>query len=196
MSRLTIYVIKEISSSFLFSIILLTGILWLGQSLRHLDLLTSDNVDISAYFSYVFLLLPKIFQLTTPIAFFVSILFVLNRLRSDSELIVLWAAGKATQRGKHPQNRPRPDRGRGYYRAKGRGGADDAGGAAWRGGGGSSIARPRLEGGNSTKRFDPRDPRKGGDYDTEALASAFLTEAAVRGSSAWAGGGGTAVRSA
>ena len=95
MSRLTIYVIKEISSSFLFSTILLTGILWLGQSLRHLDLLTTDNVEISAYFSYVFLLLPKIFQLTTPIALFISILFVLNRLRSDSELIVLWASGKS-----------------------------------------------------------------------------------------------------
>ena len=97
MSRLTIYVIKEISSSFLFSIILLTGILWLGQSLRHLDLLTADNVAISAYFSYVFLLLPKILQLTTPISLFVSILFVLNRLRSDSELIVLWAAGKSNR---------------------------------------------------------------------------------------------------
>ena len=52
---------------------------------------------------------------------------------------------------------------------------------------------------------------KSGDHDTEALASSFITEAAVRGSSAWAGGGagafggggggasgggGTAVRSA
>ena len=96
MSRLTIYVIKEISSSFLFSTILLTGILWLGQGLRHLDLLTTDNVEISAYLSYVFLLLPKIFQLTTPIALFISILFILNRLRSDSELIVLWASGKSS----------------------------------------------------------------------------------------------------
>jgi len=97
MSRLTIYVIKEISSSFLFSVTLLTGILWLGQSLRHLDLLTTNNVDISAYFSYVVLLLPKILQLTTPISFFVSVMFILNRLRSDSELIVLWAAGKSNR---------------------------------------------------------------------------------------------------
>ena len=97
MSRLTIYVIKEISSSFLFSAILLTGILWLGQSLRHLDLLTADNVTISAYFSYVFLLLPKIFQLTTPISLFISILFTLNRLKSDSELVILWAAGKSNR---------------------------------------------------------------------------------------------------
>ena len=97
MSRLTIYVIKEISSSFLFSSILLSGILWLGQSLRHLDLLTADNVAVSAYFSYVFLLLPKILQLTTPISLFISILFTLNRLKSDSELVILWAAGKSNR---------------------------------------------------------------------------------------------------
>jgi len=97
MSRLTIYVIKEISSSFLFSTTLLTGVLWLGQSLRHLDLLTADNVAISAYFSYVLLLLPKILQLTTPISLFISILFTLNRLKSDSELVVLWAAGKSNR---------------------------------------------------------------------------------------------------
>ncbi len=95
MSRLTIYVIKEISSSFLFALILLTGIVWLGQGLRHLDLLTTDNVDISSYFSYVILLLPKILQLTIPISLFISILFNLNRLKSDSELVVFWAAGKS-----------------------------------------------------------------------------------------------------
>ncbi len=97
MSRLTIYVIKEISSSFLFTTFLLTGVLWLGKSLRHLDLLTQDNLEVSAYFSYIFLLLPNTFQLTTPIALFVSILFILNRLKSDSELIILWSAGKSNQ---------------------------------------------------------------------------------------------------
>ena len=97
MSRLTIYVIKEISSSFLFNLILLSGILWLGQGLRHLDLLTTDNVQVSSYFSYVLLLLPKILQLTTPFALFISILFTINRLRSDSELIVLWASGRSNR---------------------------------------------------------------------------------------------------
>ena len=97
MSRLTIYVIKEISSSFLFTMSLLTGVLWLGQSLRHLDLLTTDNVELTAYFSYVLLLLPKILQLTVAISLFVSILFSLNRLRSDSELIVFWSAGKSNR---------------------------------------------------------------------------------------------------
>ena len=95
MSRFTTYAIKEISSSFLLLLILLSGILWLGQGLRHIELLTSDNVSFTSYISYVLLLLPKIFQITIPICIFLSVLINLNRLRNDSELIILWASGKS-----------------------------------------------------------------------------------------------------
>tara|TARA_A100001011_G_scaffold203444_1_gene211783 strand:- start:4561 stop:5676 length:1116 start_codon:yes stop_codon:yes gene_type:complete len=95
MSRFTTYAIKEITSSFLFLSILLTGIIWLGQGLRHIDLLTTNNVSIQTYLSYVVLLLPKIILLTFPICIFLAILFNLNRLRNDSELIILGTSGKS-----------------------------------------------------------------------------------------------------
>tara|TARA_A100001011_G_scaffold349503_1_gene388157 strand:- start:7177 stop:8292 length:1116 start_codon:yes stop_codon:yes gene_type:complete len=95
MSRFTTYAIKEISSSFLFLSVLLSGILWLGQGLRHIDLLTTNNVSIETYTSYVVLLLPKIILLTFPVCVFLSILFNLNRLRNDSELIILGTSGKS-----------------------------------------------------------------------------------------------------
>ena len=95
MSRFTTYAIKEITSSFLFLSILLTGIIWLGQGLRHIDLLTTNNVSIETYITYVFLLLPKIILLTFPICIFLAILFNLNRLRNDSELIILGTSGKS-----------------------------------------------------------------------------------------------------
>tara|TARA_Y200000002_G_scaffold263069_1_gene218429 strand:+ start:274 stop:1389 length:1116 start_codon:yes stop_codon:yes gene_type:complete len=95
MSRFTTYAIKEISSSFLFLSILLSGILWLGQGLRHIDLLTTNNVSIETYSTYVILLLPKIILLTFPICVFLAILFNLNRLRNDSELIILATSGKS-----------------------------------------------------------------------------------------------------
>ena len=95
MSRFTTYAIKEISSSFLFLSILLTGMIWLGQGLRHIDLLTTNNVSIETYVSYVILLLPKIILLTFPICIFLAVLFNLNRLRNDSELIILGASGKS-----------------------------------------------------------------------------------------------------
>ena len=97
MSRFTTYAIKEISSSFLLLLILLSGILWLGQGLRHIELLTSDNVSFISYLSYVVLLLPKILLITIPICIFLSVLLNLNRIRNDSELIILWAAGKSNQ---------------------------------------------------------------------------------------------------
>ncbi len=95
MSRFTTYAIKEITSSFLFLSILLTGIIWLGQGLRHIDLLTTNNVSLETYISYVVLLLPKIILLTFPICVFLAILFNLNRLRNDSELIILGTSGKS-----------------------------------------------------------------------------------------------------
>ncbi len=95
MSRFTHYAIKEISSSFLLLIILLSSVLWLGQGLRHIELLTSDNVSFTSYLSYILLLLPKILLITIPICLFLSVLLNINRLRNDSELIILWAAGKS-----------------------------------------------------------------------------------------------------
>ena len=95
MSRFTTYAIKEISSSFLFLSILISGILWLGQGLRHIDLLTTNNVSIETYVTYVILLLPKIILLTFPICIFLSVLFSLNRLRNDSELIILATSGRS-----------------------------------------------------------------------------------------------------
>ena len=95
MSRFTTYAIKEISSSFLFLLFLLTGILWMAQSLRHLDLLTTDNVSLISYISYIALLLPKILLLTVPVCVFLSVLANLNRLKNDSELIILWSSGKS-----------------------------------------------------------------------------------------------------
>ncbi len=95
MSRFTTYAIKEISSSFLLLLILLSSILWLGQGLRHIELLTTDNVSFISYVSYIVLLLPKILLLTIPICIFLSVLFNINRLRNDSELIILLASGKS-----------------------------------------------------------------------------------------------------
>ena len=95
MSRFTTYAIREISSSFLFLIILLSSILWLGQGLRHIELLTSDNVSFISYISYIILLLPKILSITIPVCLFLSILLNINRLKNDSELIILWASGRS-----------------------------------------------------------------------------------------------------
>ena len=95
MSRFNIYIIKEILLSFFLLVTLLTGILWLGQGLRHIDLLTNDNISFSSYLSYIIMLVPKITTLTMPLSLFLTILVCINRIRTDSELIILWASGES-----------------------------------------------------------------------------------------------------
>ena len=95
MSKFNIYIIKEILLSFLLLFTLLTGILWLGQGLRHIDLLTSDNISFVSYLSYIIMLIPKITTLTIPVSLFLTILVCLNRIRTDSELLILWASGQS-----------------------------------------------------------------------------------------------------
>ncbi len=97
MSRSTLYVIKEITSSFLFISIILTSIAWLSQALRYLDLFTSENVAASDYFFYIILLIPKIANITIPISLFISIVYILNRMREDSELLIYWSAGRSNR---------------------------------------------------------------------------------------------------
>ena len=95
MTKFNIYIIKEILLSFFFLVTLLTGILWLGQGLRHIDLLTSDNISFISYLSYIVMLIPKITTLTIPVSLFLTVLVSLNRIRIDSELLILWASGES-----------------------------------------------------------------------------------------------------
>ena len=97
MSRVTIYVIKEISSSFLFIFSFITLVVWLSQALRNLEILSSDNVTISSFFFYTFLLIPKLSMITIPISIFLAIIFALNKLRIDSELIVFGSTGNSNR---------------------------------------------------------------------------------------------------
>lgn len=71
----------------------LTGIVWLTQSLRFIDLIVSNGLDVSTFLYLSLLLVPSLLLLILPVALFISVLMVYNRFISDSELIVLKSAG-------------------------------------------------------------------------------------------------------
>tara|TARA_B110000483_G_scaffold201420_1_gene242452 strand:+ start:615 stop:1712 length:1098 start_codon:yes stop_codon:yes gene_type:complete len=97
MSRISIYVIKEISSSFLFIFSLITLVVWLSQALRNLEILSNDSVTIGSYLFYTILLLPKLSMITIPISIFLAIMFALNKLRLDSEMIIFSSTGNSNR---------------------------------------------------------------------------------------------------
>jgi lipopolysaccharide export system permease protein len=93
MGRLDRYIVMTAGGAFLAALSTLTGMVWLTQILRRFDLVTSQGQTILMFFTVTGLALPTLIQLTTPMALFLAITYTLNKFNSDSELIVMGAAG-------------------------------------------------------------------------------------------------------
>ncbi|OQW51439.1 MAG: hypothetical protein A4S15_11480 [Candidatus Raskinella chloraquaticus] len=87
------YVIRQIGISFAVVLGVLTAIVWLTSSLRQLELVVSQGQTFFLFMKVTLLALPLLIGLIGPFCLFISALFVLNKLNTDSELIVMSAAG-------------------------------------------------------------------------------------------------------
>ena len=93
MKKLDFYIAKQILIGFLLVTFSLMSILWLSQSLRFVELVTNKGLPTGLFIELTSLLMPRLFVILSPIALFISVLFVFNRLLSDRELVVMKAAG-------------------------------------------------------------------------------------------------------
>jgi lipopolysaccharide export system permease protein len=96
MGRLGRYIFLNAAIAFLAVVSTLTLMVWLTQALRRFDMLTSQGQTILVYAGIVGLTLPSFLLVTTPLALFLAVLYTLNRLNGDSELVVMSAAGVST----------------------------------------------------------------------------------------------------
>jgi len=93
MSLIERYIFRIASFAFLTGLVALTAIIWLTQALRELNLVTGKGQTLLVFFKVTFYGLPALVMVIAPIALFVAVLYTLNRLNGDSELIVMNAAG-------------------------------------------------------------------------------------------------------
>ena len=93
MSRLSFYVLKQLIGPVALFAFLMTCVIWLTQSLHFLDLVINRGQSAPTFLYLSMLALPSILVLILPIAFFFGVLYALSRLNSDSELVVMAAAG-------------------------------------------------------------------------------------------------------
>jgi lipopolysaccharide export system permease protein len=93
MSGATRYVLRQLVGPVVFVTVALTGVVWLTQSLRLLDLIITRRLSATTFFTVTMLLLPGFLALILPTALFCAIIFVYYRLNADSELVVMRAAG-------------------------------------------------------------------------------------------------------
>ncbi|MEQ1865737.1 MAG: LPS export ABC transporter permease LptF [Micropepsaceae bacterium] len=93
MSGIPGYMFRQIGGPLLFFTFVLTGVIWLSQSLRMLDLVINQSQSAATYLYLTVLALPQLMALILPFALFCAVLYALNRLYVESELVVIWASG-------------------------------------------------------------------------------------------------------
>ena len=96
------YMFRQASAAFLLILLSLTGIVWIATALKQLTLLTSEGQDAFVFIKVTLLAIPNLMALIAPIAVLIASLHTLNRLNSDSELIVMTASGSSIWRFARP----------------------------------------------------------------------------------------------
>ena len=71
----------------------LTGVIWITQALRDIDLMTSQGQTILTFLGVTSLVIPSLLSIIAPIALMIAVSHTLNKLATDSEIIVMNAAG-------------------------------------------------------------------------------------------------------
>jgi lipopolysaccharide export system permease protein len=93
MTLLERYILRNAFTAFVSCLVALTGVIWVTQALRELDLLTGKGQTVLIFLTVTGLSLPALISVISPVALFIATLYALNKLNSDSELIVMSAAG-------------------------------------------------------------------------------------------------------
>jgi lipopolysaccharide export system permease protein len=87
------YIFRVAGSAFLATLGVLTAVIWMTQALHDLDLITSKGQSVIKFFIITGMWIPSLVMVIAPIALFIAVLFSLNKLNGDSELVVTAASG-------------------------------------------------------------------------------------------------------
>lgn len=87
------YVFRQAAGTTLMILATLSGIVWIALALRQLNVVTSQGQDTLTLIKMTTLALPNLMAIIAPFSFLIASLQTLNRLNTDSELIVVAASG-------------------------------------------------------------------------------------------------------
>ncbi|CAN5190119.1 LPS export ABC transporter permease LptF [soil metagenome] len=98
MSAIDRYIVRNTLLAFLLVLVSLTSVIWITQALRGIDLMTGQGQSILVFLGVTGLAIPLLAMIIAPIALLIAVMHTLNRLATDSEIIVMNAAGLAPAR--------------------------------------------------------------------------------------------------
>lgn len=92
------YIARLVAGPFGVFTLILTGVVWLTQSLELLNDVIEQGQSVWTFLYLSTLVIPSILVIVLPVALFFAVLYALYRLRTDSELVVMFAAGMSRWR--------------------------------------------------------------------------------------------------
>lgn len=96
------YVFRQAASAFLLILLSLASVVWIALALRQLNVVTNQGQDTWTLMKMTTLALPNLMAIIAPVSFLIAALHTLNRLNTDSELIVLTASGSTVWTAARP----------------------------------------------------------------------------------------------
>jgi lipopolysaccharide export system permease protein len=93
MTQLTRYILRQTVGITLVVAVVFTAAVWLVESLRLIDLIVNRGLSLGLFLYLAMLILPRFIDAVLPIAVFIAVLFIYNRLITESELVVMRSAG-------------------------------------------------------------------------------------------------------
>jgi len=101
-SRLDIYIFRQVLLALLVVTAGLTALIWLTQSLRFVDLVVNRGLSFLVFLRLTGLLIPSFVAVILPITTYIVIQFTYQRMSTDRELTVMRAAGLSPWRLARP----------------------------------------------------------------------------------------------
>jgi lipopolysaccharide export system permease protein len=98
MGSIGLYVFRTTFGAFLVVLVSLTAVIWMTQALRDIDLMTNQGQSALMFVAITGLIVPLLVLIIAPIALVIAVAYVLNKLGTDSEIIVMNASGMSPWR--------------------------------------------------------------------------------------------------
>lgn len=93
MGSISRYIFRTTFGAFAIILVSLTAVIWVTQALRDFDLMTNQGQTILVFVGITGLIVPLLVLVIAPIALLIAAAHVLNKLSTDSEIIVMNSAG-------------------------------------------------------------------------------------------------------
>jgi lipopolysaccharide export system permease protein len=93
MGSISRYIFRTTFSAFAVVLVSLTAVIWVTQALRDIDLMTNQGQTILVFVGITGLIVPLLVLVIAPIALLIAVAHVLNKMSTDSEIIVMNASG-------------------------------------------------------------------------------------------------------